>query len=354
MLVNAVSAHTGGGLTYAAEQIPELAAREDLDLTVLATQPLADWLRKQCPGLRLREQPRRPVWLRTAWEQAVIPFLARQHDAVYMLGNFAALAYRGPQVVVLHNPLHFGMDGRAVRARIGSRRTRARVAFETLAARASVRRATRAIAVSRTLCAAVEEDVGRAAGLRTITSGVPALASPENGAGGRSYALTVANDYPHKEWDKVIAEFATELDLPPLLIVGACRAKRRRRELEERISRLPAGRISLLGAVQDRAAIARLYGAAVCLVAHSRLEAAPLTPYEAISLGVPVAATDIPAHREACGSNAVYYDPDVPGSLARAVKDAARTPATGVPGELMSWRENAAAVAAILREAAVG
>src|SRR5918997_5107923 len=150
VLVNAVSAHTGGGLTYASEQIPALAARDDLELTVVATQPLAGWLRATCPGLRIHEQPRRPVWRRVVWEQAAIPLLARDHDVVYMLGNFCAFAHRGPQLIALHNPNHFGAGARRFRSRIGSLGTRARLAPEALVARASVRRATRAVAGSET------------------------------------------------------------------------------------------------------------------------------------------------------------------------------------------------------------
>jgi glycosyltransferase involved in cell wall biosynthesis len=352
VLVNAVSAHTGGGLTYAFEQIRELAARDDVDLTVLATQPLVRSLGAACPALRIRAQPRRTLPMRIVWEQAAIPRQARDHDVVYMLGNFAAFACRGPQVVALQNPHHFGAAARALRSRTASRRGRARLAVEAAVARASAKRASRVIAVSETLRAAVEEDIGRPPGLRTIPSGVPELPASRTGTDARRYALAVANDYPHKEWDSMLAAFAREPDLPPLVVVGACRTRRRQRALEGGISRLPPGKISLVGAVEDRFALAELYREALCLVAHSRLEAFPLTPYEALSLGVPVAATDIAAHREACGSRAVYYDPDLPGSLARAVRNAASSGSARTANGLTTWRANAAAVAALLREAA--
>jgi glycosyltransferase involved in cell wall biosynthesis len=352
VLVNAVSARTGGGLTYAFEQIRELAAVEDLELSVLATQPLARRLGTACPGLRVRAQRRLPLVLRVVWEQAAIPLLARDHDVVYMLGNFAAFAYRGPQAVALQNPNHFGATARAIRAAVPSRRHRMRLALEAAVARASVTAATRTIAVSETLRAAVEEDVGHARGLRTIPSGVPELPRGLERTRERRYVLAVANDYPHKEWDSMLSTFAREPGLPPLVVAGACRTGRRQRELEDLIARLPTGKISLVGAVEDRAAMAELYREALCLVAHSRLEAFPLTPYEAWSMGVPVAATDIAAHREACGPRAFYYDPDVPGSLARAVRDATGSAPSGAVAGLTSWRENAAAVAALLRETA--
>ena len=41
------------------------------------------------------------------------------------------------------------------------------------------------------------------------------------------YALTVAHDYPHKDWDGLIDVFVRRADLPPLWIVGACRSEAR-------------------------------------------------------------------------------------------------------------------------------
>lgn len=249
VLVNAVSAHTGGGLTYAFEQIRELEALDDVELTALATQPLARRLRAACPAMRIRVRPKRPLALRVAWEQAAIPVLARDHDVVYMLGNFIAFACRGPQVVAFQNPHHFGAAARTVRSGIASRRSRARLVLEAAVARASARRASRAIAVSETLRAAVEEDVGRPPGLRAILSGVPELPGSGNGSHERRYALAVANDYPHKEWDGMLAAFAGDPDLPPLVVVGACRSPRRQRDLEDAVARLPKGKISFAGAV---------------------------------------------------------------------------------------------------------
>jgi hypothetical protein len=71
-------------------------------------------------------------------------------------------------------------------------------------------------------------------------------------------------------------------------------------------------------------------------------------------MGVPVAASDIPAHREACGSHAVYYDPRSPRSLASAVSEAVRLKPSRSPNGAVTWADNAAAVVRILGEAARG
>ena len=351
VLVNAVSAHTGGGLTYAFEQLRALSRVPGLELTVLASKALAENLEPASQGITIHTCPSRRLPHRIAWEQTAIPVLARRHDVVYGLGNFGLLVSPRPQVVVLQNPNHFGAAARHTRRRIASRRHRLRLVAESAAARLSARRAARAIAVSRTLRAAVEEDLGTLPGLRAVPSGVPELPERE-GTGRRRHVLAVANDYPHKDWDSMIAAFADDERLPPLLLVGECRPGRRDRELHRLLSRLAPGRVSLVGPVADRRELARLYRDALCLVAHSRLEAFPLTPYEALSVGLPVAASDIAAHREACGTHAVYYDPDDTRSLGRAVRNAIGRRRAADAADLGSWTDNAAAVARILIEAA--
>ncbi len=351
VLVDAVSAHTGGGLTYAFEQLHALGMRRDLDVTVLSTEPLASWL-EATPGLNVVRRPRVRLLRRIVWEQVAIPVLARDYDVVYMIGNFAALGHRGPQVVTFQNPFHFGPDARCNRSRIRPRRVRARLLVEAAAARASARRATRGIAVSEVLRRAIEQDVGPRPNLCAVPSGAPLLGVSATPTNRRSYVFAVANDYPHKDWDLLLDTFLQEPGLPPLVIVGRCRSGRRRRRNARRISRVAPGKISLVGAVEDRGAIATLYSGAVCLLAHSRLEAFPLTPYEAFALHVPVVASDIRAHREVCGSSALYYDPTDAGALADAVRHASGPGPLPRIEALRSWTENAATVAAVLRDAA--
>jgi glycosyltransferase involved in cell wall biosynthesis len=348
VLVNALSARVGGGLTYAFEQIRALAELPELSLTVHATDPLAERLERACPGLDVRRHPPRRLARRLLWEQLVLPLLASRFDVLYLPGNFALALSPCPQVVVFQNPHHFGAASRRLRRGIGSWRWRARLRVESTGARVSARRASHVIAVSETLRAGVEEDMGRLDRLSVIRSGVPEL--PGAGVGDETgFALAVANDYPHKDWDRLIDAFAENPALPPLRIVGACRSPGRERRLQRRLGPLPAGRVSLLGPISDRAALARLYRSAGCVVAHSRLEACPLTPGEARAAGTPLVASDIPAHREVCGARAVYYDPDDSSELARAVERVVNgNGAHGPPPELPSWHECARAAARVL------
>jgi glycosyltransferase involved in cell wall biosynthesis len=67
-------------------------------------------------------------------------------------------------------------------------------------------------------------------------------------------------------------------------------------------------RVSLLGRVDDEM-LPVLYSGAAGFVYPSIYEGFGLPPLEAMACGCPVAVSDIPAHREVCGSTATYFDP---------------------------------------------
>jgi glycosyltransferase involved in cell wall biosynthesis len=195
--------------------------------------------------------------------------------------------------------------------------------------------------------------LGDANDLRVMLSARPELPvarseTPRTG----SYALTVANDYPHKDWDGLIDLFSSRSDLPQLLIVGAPRSRRRFRDLKRRIanSANPQG-VELSGSIDDRATLSSIYAQASIYLAHSRLEAFPLTPYEAMGFGLDVVASDIPPHREVCGDAATYYAIDDHEALALVLKDGAIRRCR--PDRInRSWGDNAIELAQVLSAAA--
>ena len=73
-------------------------------------------------------------------------------------------------------------------------------------------------------------------------------------------------------------------------------------------------------------AIVDAYRHADVVVSASRFEGVGLTPLEAIAMGVPVVASDIPSHREFVGRAARLVDPDDPAALAEAIAAAAAAP----------------------------
>jgi glycosyltransferase involved in cell wall biosynthesis len=321
VLVDGASASTGGGETFLLSQLTALARRPDIRLTVYARGSVARALAARDLPIAIRRAPSLPLLLRLLWEQILLPFRASAFDVVYMPGNFALFISRRPQVVTFQNPNHFGSTARRVRRRLFDRRSRFRFSVEGFAARMSVRRATIPVAISRSLSNAIEEDIGEVSGLKVIYSAMPEAPVPREPAlpVGR-YVLALANDYPHKDWNGLIDAFASRPDLPPLRIVGRCRSIRRRAQIEKRLrDENLTDRIELMGIIRDRQIIHSVYSQALCLVAHSHLEAFPLTPYEAMSHHLPVVASDIPSHREVCGDYALYYPPSRPDLLADSV-----------------------------------
>jgi glycosyltransferase involved in cell wall biosynthesis len=82
--------------------------------------------------------------------------------------------------------------------------------------------------------------------------------------------------------------------------------------------------VRYLGSQKPRA-VASLMRGALALCAPSLAEGFGLPPLEAMALGIPVLASDIPAHREVLGDAAVLLPPNDPDawscSLLRVVED---------------------------------
>jgi glycosyltransferase involved in cell wall biosynthesis len=92
-----------------------------------------------------------------------------------------------------------------------------------------------------------------------------------------------------------------------------------------------ADRIHFRGQVNDPEAIEAEYRRASVFVFPSLYEASPLPPIEAMRLGCPVVAADIPSLRERCGEAALYCDPEDVGSIVSQVRLAM--------GDADVWRE---------------
>jgi glycosyltransferase involved in cell wall biosynthesis len=360
IFVNALALRLGGGGTYIVEQLGALSALPGIGLTVFATFDIAANLELAClPSARIRALPERGVLRRLLYEQCVLPLHVRRYDVVYQPGGFALFASPRAQVVTNQNPHHFGTAG----PQFGRRRypwsLRFQLAVQRKLAHASVRRAEAFVTVSKASSAAIEEDLGRRPNLHVLRSPPPRLPDPADpipalaGLANEPYVLTVANDYIHKDWDGLVRAFRDHPDLPPLVIAGAWRNDDRRRDLQTVFATSTgADRITLLGPVSDRSQVARLYRGATCFVAHSFLEVGPLTLGEALTSGLRLAASDIPPHRETCGTQAHYYDPADTDAIAAAVKRAiagARPTGTMMNEDPASWAENAARLADLLR-----
>lgn len=343
----ALSARTGGGGSHLLSQMAALSAIDQLRLTIHAVGAVAEALADAAPNAEVIVHPRRPLAVRLAYEQIVLAWQARHFDVLYVPGNLGLVLASAPQVVCEQNAWYFSAPIRAFRRRRCTRKLRLRLAAEAVLARTSIRRSRAVVVVSEAMKTMLVEDMGPRPSVRIIVSAAPQLPRPVVSSRNDPYVLAVAADDPHKDLLGLATTFAHNPDLPRLVIVGRC-SNARRALLEG----LAPDRVSHLGQIDDRQRLADLYGGASCLVAHSFLESFGMTPAEALLCGTPVAAADIPAHREVCGERARYYDPGDAAALADAVRSACAGERPQPMKGARTWDDNAAELAEVLMSVA--
>ena len=118
------------------------------------------------------------------------------------------------------------------------------------------------------------------------------------------YLLSVGSLEPRKNLKRLLEAWSrANFDGVTLAVAGATGHFFQRFELD----RLPRG-VRLLGRVPDDV-LPALYSGAAGFVYGSIYEGFGLPLLEALACGCPVVISDIPAHREVCGSTATYFDP---------------------------------------------
>ncbi|MBX7244847.1 MAG: glycosyltransferase family 4 protein [Candidatus Sumerlaeaceae bacterium] len=135
-------------------------------------------------------------------------------------------------------------------------------------------------------------------------------------------------------------ELPAGLDRPYLLAIGAGDPRKNPEGMYavlEQMNQLAPGRFQFVvvggkgggpkspGVIRldrvDRAILRRLYRNAALYVSASVAEGFGLPLLEAMACGCPVAASDIPAHREVGGTAAIYFNPEQPVEAARKIGD---------------------------------
>lgn len=320
ILINALSlTQAGGGRSYLVNLLRELDRDpRGFEFTLLAdgTQlsPAetrgVDVARVQLPSGAAR------VPLRVAFEEVALPLRAGRFDLLYCPADVAPALAATPTVVALRNMHiydHTYYDttrthvlNRLVRA--GVRRAR-RVLFPT---RAAADKITRQIPIPEQRIAIVPHGVSPEA----------FEAGPrEPDGGGTPYLFLAASLERHKRIE-VLVRSLLHVDDPALevWIAGSERPDpEHATELHRLVEELGlAGRVRFLGHV-PYGDILRYYRGAVALAIPSLLETFGHPMLEAMLAGTPILAADIPAFREIAGDIALYFEPDDPAALARAV-----------------------------------
>ncbi|MEY4722873.1 MAG: hypothetical protein RLZZ324_386 [Candidatus Parcubacteria bacterium] len=242
---------------------------------------------------------------------------------------------------------------------------------------ASVRRASRVIAVSEATRADVVRLLGVAREKIAVVHEAAAMSAPQQdshhpvplqGASGR-YVLGLSTIEPRKNigalaWAFIAAakEGAIPADVN-LVIAGArgWKCAETFAAIEHAQQVLGKERVTYLGPVSEREKT-DLLSHASALAYPSLAEGFGLPPLEAMTLGTPVIASDAPSIKEVCGDAALYAEAGDVASLAHALKEhfsdpvgvAARTQTGLARAATFSWRKAARETMDAYRDAASG
>lgn len=354
VLVDGMSARTGGGHTYLVEQLTALErVRPDWAVTVLAAPWNAQSLGEAQP-FPVIEVSVRDVPSRYLFEQVVMPSRARNADLLYCPGNFGLLHRFGPPVVVtFQNPNYLGLGRYLPQNRSIARRGK------IVLSRLSARYATKVVAISETLYHEVARDGFDMSKVRLIRSGGPSWSEAELNSeppasliGVGPFFLSLANDYPHKRLEDLVLAwrkaFRRRSSPPRLLLVGAIEPSRRG-ELARIAGSELVKFVLMPGPAALRGEVCWMLRNALAMVSTSELESFGLTAPEAGAVGCPVILTGIPAHREVAGASATYFEVGDVGALADIL--------SGIQSRVarewrwpVSWEDNAGELAGVFEE----
>lgn len=321
ILINALSlTQGGGGHSYLVNLLREL----DLDargfhFTVLTDSAKlsgteSDWIayeRVQLPPLANRAR----VPLRVAYEETVLPLIARRYDLLYCPADLSPAVAATPTVVALRN-MHI-YDKRFYGT--------ARLHVLEQLVRAGVRRARRVLFPSRAAADKISSLLGiPAQRVAVVSHGVSpesfaALPPAEPAANGKRYLFLPASLERHKRIEVLIQSLRHSED--PELEAWIAGTDRLDPEYAADLRKLAqelglASRVRFLGAV-PYSEIIHYYRGALALAFTSHLETFGQPMLEAMLAETSIVAADIPAFREIAGDIAVYFPPDDAVALAR-------------------------------------
>lgn len=143
----------------------------------------------------------------------------------------------------------------------------------------------------------------------------------------KDYLLFVGNVKKHKNLVGLLDAFVRIKDAIPgdlVLAGGAANVKHQDDEVFKRLKML-GNRVHLLGNLSFKELRDAIAGA-TCLVMPSFYEGVGLPPLEAMAVGTPVVASDIPSLRETCGDAVKYFRPADTSDMASALVEVLQTP----------------------------
>lgn len=322
ILIDAVAANTGGGLSRSRELARTLPALRPANEHLFAVQPAVAEQLKAIDGRLLTLVPPSPVRrvpMRLFWEHLLLPRAARafRPDAVIAPFNIAPLGWPAPRPV-------YGVivSSLAPYSEIVSAGYRGREAWRLALLRrltdATLARADRVFLLSGQAFDLIDRRLldGKAEVIPMAPPDVVGALDVERPT--RPYVVVVGDLMRYKGVEVVLSALAL-VDAParPLLVVcGRLLEPDYVHSLRRIVRERDLGAdVELRGPTPHGVVLGLIRGALACVVS-SRFENPGRTQVEAMALGTPVIASDIPAFRETCAEAALYFPLTEPRRLA--------------------------------------
>lgn len=249
----------------------------------------------------------------TLQEQIFVPnILTREKlDLVHFPYFSVPMFYQKPFVVTIHDLIidHFS-TGKASSLPFIAYHTK-RFGYKTVL-RNAINKSEHILTPSMSTKKEIIDHYGASTGKITVTpEGVDKelIRNKASVVGRGNYFLYVGNVYPHKNAESLVDAFSrlySEGSKMKLIFVG--KEDYFYRRLKKYVTTQQVKNVEFAGFVTD-SVLAKLYKNASALVAPSLMEGFGLTVLEAMSMGVPIVCSDIPAFTEACGTVPVYFNP---------------------------------------------
>lgn len=359
VVINAVHARSGGGVTYLRNILPLLAQDGRLDLHLFLLEDQANIFHPVDERIRVHLFPvikgNIAVML---WEQIAIPFLARRigADVIFSPANFGCLL-SSRNVILLRNALSV--------ARVESRPSR--WAYWTalgVATFLSTLRSRKVIAVSNYALRSLTFGFHRFLASRSavIHHGVDGRFSPDPAITRENFILVVADLYVQKNLLNFIGAVDRMRRRKPdvrVRIVGSPIDPWYRDRVFAMVERLDlGGHVEFLGKrAPDE--LRDIYRRCLFMAFPSTAETFGNPLVEAMACGTPIACSNTTAMPEIVADAALLFDPFSPDSIAEACVRMIDSPdlraALALKGleraKLFSWRQAARLTADALRQA---
>ncbi len=348
------------GTSIYAEQLIRAILELDSDniYYLYLNRECADFPAPDAPNLRRIVCPISPSYraLRYAYEQVVLPLLARRHrlDLLHSLNTIAPLILPCPSVVTLHDTrfVVLSEDMSAFRRRAvifftasGSRRASRVIAVSEFAKREMI--AHLGLAAER-----IEVVHSGAGNTAPICYGEAAAAIRAQYGVQQPYLAAIGGGYPHKNIPRLLEAFARiQADFPhDLVLIGKVPPNVAPEQLSERVR--------TTGYV-PHAHLPTLLNGAEAFVLPSLYEGFGLPALEAQAADVPLICSRAAALPEIAGEGACYFDPYSVESLAEALRaclrDSALREALRAKGRAnlkrFSWEQTARQTLEVYRRA---